>query len=267
MLKIVNTLSLCFLLISGCQSGAETPTADAAPVESTPVESAMDVLDKALAAHGGLDTWRSMGTLEYNIVKGDREEHHLIDLKTRSILHAGASYAFGSNGSEVWVSPTLEAYPGNARFANGLDFYFFGIPFVLADPGANREYLGQTTVNGASYETVKISFDAGTGASPDDYYIAHFDPESYQLSALLYTVTFRSQTPNEQYYARTYDAWEEVEGLLLPTQMTSYAWDSETRTTGEMYGSATFSDIKLSTESPDPAIFDVPQNAELALPE
>ena len=176
----------------------------------------MDAMDKALTAHGGLDTWRSMGTLEYNVVKGDREEHHLVDLQSRNILHAGTSYAFGYDGTDVWVSPTRDAYPGNPRFANGLDFYFFGIPFVLADPGTNREYLGQTSVNGAAYETVKISFDAGTGGSPDDYYIAHFDPESHQLHSLLYTVTFNAQTPNEQYYARMYDTWEEIEGLLLP---------------------------------------------------
>ena len=49
--------------------------------------------------------------------------------------------------------------------------------------------------------------------------------------------------------------------------MTAYAWDGETRTTGEMYRETTFSDIQLSTASPDPAIFAIPENAELALPD
>ncbi|MEM8484955.1 MAG: DUF6503 family protein [Bacteroidota bacterium] len=259
--KLSASIGLIFLLCAACQPAPDT--AEAEPPAST-VD--MDVLDKALAAHGGLDLWQSFGSLEYNIVKGEREEHHLIDLNNRKILHTGDGYIFGNNGQDVWVAPALDAYPGNPRFASGLDFYFFAIPFVLADPGSNREYLGQTTVNGESYETIKITFDAGTGASSNDYYIAHFDPTSYQLKFLLYTVTFMSQTANEQYYARAYDTWAAVDGLLLPTQMTSYAWDSETRTTGETYREAKFSDITLSTAQPSLDAFARPAEAEIAQP-
>ncbi len=248
---------LSLLIFAGCQ-----PTPDAAEAEAPPAP--MDALDKALAAHGGLDVWQSFGSLSYDILKRGREENHLIDLNSRKVLHTGNGYAFGSDGTDIWVSPALDAYGGNPRFANGLDFYFFAIPFVLADPGTNREYLGQTLVNGESYETIKITFDAGTGDSPDDYYIAHFDPASYQLRFLLYTATYMSQTPSEQYYGRTYDTWEEIDGLLLPTQMTAYAWDSETRTTGESYGSATFSNIRLATAPPSTATFERPADAEVA---
>lgn len=250
-------LLLCIAILAGCQVAEQ-----AAPASTLPT----DALDKALAAHGGLDVWQNQGSLSYTMVKGERTEQHLIDLKTRNILHSGDGYAFGFDGANVWVSPVADAYPGNPLFAKGLDFYFFAMPFVLADPGTIRESLGLTNFNGASYETMKISFEAGTGDSPDDYYIAHFDPATHQLRYLLYTVTFMSQTPNEQYYARAYDAWESIDGLLLPTKMTSYAWDSETRTTGETYREVFFSDIALATTQPAATSFAKPATAEIVQP-
>ena len=65
-----------------------------------------------------------------------------------------------------------------------MDFYFFGMAFVFADPGTNHESLGSVDINGEPFDAVKISFDAGTGASSDDYYIAHFDPQTHQNPAI-----------------------------------------------------------------------------------
>ncbi len=71
-------------------------------------------------------------------------------------------------------------------------FYFFGMPFVFADPGVKQEALGQKDFQGQKYDVIKITFAAGTGDAPDDYYIAYVDPASGQLKLSVYVVTYAS---------------------------------------------------------------------------
>ncbi len=256
------TVAAACVILAGCVQPTQE---EEAPKQDVPTATA-DILDKSLIAHGGLETWQSFGTLEYDITKGENEGHHLIDLKTRSTLQSGEQYVLGFDGENVWVSPDLDAFSGNPNFSVGLDFYFFGIPFVLADPGTNRELLGDVVFDGTTYEAVKISYNDGVGASAGDYYIAHFDKDTHLLKYLLYTVTYFSQEPNENYYARAYEEWEEVEGLLLPKRMAAYSWDNETRTLGEKRNEAVFNNITLETQQPDKSAFAKPDNAAFSMP-
>ncbi len=253
---------LC-LVMAGCEPSQNASQAEGSTGEAPAPSSVQDALDRGIAAQGGLATWHSYHTLEYEQVQGDRRVQHLIDLHTRKTLQTTEAYQFGYDGTDVWVAPNLDAFPGNPRFSNGLDFYFFAIPFVLADPGTNREHLGRVTVDGAEYEAVKISYDAGVGASPDDYYIVHFDPETHRLHLLLYTVTYRSQEPNENYNARVYEEWQEIGGLVLPRKMTSYRWNSEQRRLGEKRRETVYDNVRLSTEKPDATRFARPEGAEI----
>ena len=249
---------------TGCTYSSEhTQESTTASIEPVSITTAADALDKGIEAHGGLEKWSSFGALEYTVARGERSEHHLIDLHSRKTLQTGDSFQIGYDGTQVWITPGLDAYSGTPRFVNGLDFYFFAIPFVLGDPGTNREYLGRVQINDKEYEAVKVSYDAGTGASPDDYYIVHFDPETFQLEVLLYTATFYSQTPSESYNARVYEEWKDVEGLLLPTKIVSYKWDAEQRQLGEARGETMYKDITLSTQSPAPSVFAAPPDAEI----
>ena len=259
-------LIIVTLPLTGCtysDSPAESPNVQSTALVSTAEQ---DALDKSIAAHGGLDRWKSFGSLEYTVERRGRSEHHLIDLYSRRTLQTGESFQIGYDGTDVWVSPSLDAYAGNARFMNGLDFYFFAIPFVLADPGTHREYLGKVLINDEPYEAVKISYDDGVGASPDDYYIVHLDPETFQLKILLYTATFRSQTPSENYNARVYEDWKEINGLLLPTRMIAASWDAAERRLGESRGETLYTDITLTVTQPDPALFAPPTESEIAAP-
>ncbi|MBX2821277.1 MAG: hypothetical protein KTR29_16400 [Rhodothermaceae bacterium] len=237
------------------------------PVTPVVEQVEQDALDKSIEAHGGIDRWRSFGSLEFTFGRGDRVEQHHIDLHSRRTLITTDEYQIGYDGSDVWITPGLDAFSGSPRFMNGLHFYFFAIPFVLSDPGTNREYLGRVRINDQEYEAVKISYNDGVGASSDDYYIVHLDPETYEMSVLLYTATFRTQTPSENYNARVYEEWQEVDGLLLPKKIVSYRWDAEGRRLGDKRGEAFYSDIKLSKTSPEAALFAPPPDAEIDTPE
>ncbi len=271
---------ITFLLLSSCAKDTDTINADtkdaeasSAQVSSSPSTtdvadngSTADALERGIAAQGGLDLWRSYASLSFDIPRQQDTVHHVVDLWSRKTLQTTRNYQLGFDGEDVWVAPNLEAYSGNARFANGLDFYFFAIPFVLADPGANSEELGLMRIDDKEYEAVKISYDAGVGDSPTDYYIVHFDPETYRLTHLLYTATYFSGEPTENYNARVYGDWQEVDGLSLPGKISSYHWDGETRRLGEKRGETLFTQIELHKSPLDTGIFQKPEEAEVAPP-
>jgi hypothetical protein len=71
-----------------------------------------------------------------------------------------------------------------------------------------------------------MTFDPGTGDTPDDYYLLYIDPETHRLKATEYVVTYRAvlgegeeSTPP---HLLVYDQWTEVEGLTVPTHYTIY---------------------------------------------
>jgi len=181
-----------FLLVVIVLFGSACNTVKVKPQQAkvTPLPS---LLTKALTAHGGLANWQTMNTLEYTLERNQKPEQHLIDLQTRKVLLKHEDYQLGFDGQEVWISPNKEAFgKGSPRFYHNLYFYFYAIPFVLADPGVRYEVLPQKEIQGQLYNALKISYGAGIGDAPDDYYIAHFNTDTNLMEWLLYTVTYYS---------------------------------------------------------------------------
>ena len=177
-------------------------------------------LGKVFQKHGGMDAWRAMRTLSFN--KGD--EAHTADLWSRKTVINTPKYSLGYDGKNVWVSDTT-AYKGNAGFYYNLYFYFYAMPFVLADDGIIYQEAPSLKFQGKEYPGVKISYEANIGTSPDDNYIVYYNAETYQMEWLAYTVTFRSKKPSESYNLIKYGSWENVDGLLLPKKITWFKKD------------------------------------------
>lgn len=221
-----------------------------------------EVMKEALEANGGLENWSKMNTLEFSFPKGDAEELHQIDLPSRKVRINHPNYTVGYDGNEVWVSPNKEAFgSSSARFYHNLIFYFYAIPYVLTDPGINYEVLPDRELNGKTLSAIKVTFNDGVGDAPDDYYIAHFDKSNGEMYFLLYTVTYFSGEANERYGAIIYEDWEEYNGLKLPKTMKGYRYAADTL--GEQRYTRKFDDIKLSMESLDPTLFEMPAQAEI----
>lgn len=222
-----------------------------------------ELLTKFLEAHGGLDRWNSFGTLEYDIdgtLGRVKKEHQVIDLHTRKVLIEGDSFKIGMNGQEVWVTPSKETFGSmSPRFYHNLFFYFFSIPHVLADLGAIYEDMGEQTINDKTYRALKVSFDGNIGDAPDDFYIAHLDPETYQLEVLLYTVTYFSGEKSQRFNSLVYDKWQEVDGLIVPQYMAGYKF--EDGKTGDLRYESTFSNVTFKENTPNSSLFDIPEGA------
>ena len=254
----IIALSSVLMLLVACQNVEKT-------AENAVTAVAKVQLPKALAAgieaHGGMEQWQKMQTWAYTIERNEKPERHFIDLKTRKVLlKQEGVYTLGFDGKEVWVTPNKEAFgKGSPRFYHNLIWYFHAFPFVMTDPGINYEILPQKEVNGKMYDAVKISYNAGVGDAPDDYYIAHFDVETHQMYLLLYTVTYFQGKPGDKFSAIIFDDWKEVNGLLVPNKMKGFKYaDGEL---GEQRYTRDFTDIELSTTPADQAQFEMPVGA------
>ena len=230
-------------------------------------------IDRSVEAHGGLAKWQSFAAVEYDLTyerpKGEKRDHQLFDLRSRDGLITSQDYTLGASRGEVWIKPNLEALGGTPpRFYIWTPFYFFAMPFVFADPGAKQESLGRKTFQGQEYDVVKITYEAGTGDSPDDFYIAYIDADSGRLKLAVYVVTYpslRKGKPLEELeqHAIVFEEWQEADGLTVPKTASYYDWKNET-IEGEPLGTLRFANVQFYSVPPDAARFARPADAVVA---
>ena len=231
--------------------------------------SAFGQLDPCLKAHGGLAKWRSFAGVEYDLAFRSAKEHQLFDLRTRSGLITSDKYSLGTNGTEVWIKPGLDALGGTPpRFYMWTPFYFFGMPFVFGDPGAKLQSLGKKAFRGREYDAVRVTFAKGTGDTPDDYYVAYTDPATARLKLVYYVVTYPSMRKDRpvselEPHAIVFEKWQTADGLLVPKVAPFYKWTGS-GIEGEPLGQFEFSNVHFLTAPPDPAKFQKPPGAVVA---
>ncbi len=260
-----NYIIIAALLFQIACNPVETKTTEAtetsgnAPAE-TPKYPAF--FEEVLQAHGGLDNWRQLEAMEYQLTNNDNTETHIIDLKNRKDLVKGKDYTIGFDGAQVWVSPNKAAYPGkSARFYHNLFFYFYAIPYVLADPGVSYQQLDDITIQDKKYRVIETSFGDGVGDTPEDKYRMLINPETKQMEWLLYTVTYFDGKPSDKFNALKFEDYHEVNGLLFPKKLTGYKY--ENGQIGDARYSVTFDNLQLKKQQPDQKQFEKPENAEV----
>lgn len=261
-MKNLTVLAIILFIIS-CESPKKQEQTVVNETQDKTIESTdyPDLLDKFLDAHGGLDRWKSYGTLSYDLqgtLGREKQEHHIVDLNSRKVLIENDSFNIGMNGEQVWITPDKATFGKmSPRFYHNLFFYFFSLPYVLADAGAIYEDMGEQNIDGKNYRALKVSFEQGVGDASDDFYIAHLNPETYQLEVLLYTVTYFSGEKTQKFNSLLYKEWQDVDGLLVPAYMEGHKF--EDGKVGDLRYSSTFSNVSFNTDSPDQAMFEIPE--------
>lgn len=218
--------------------------------------------EKTLAFHGGLDNWNSFGTLKFDRISAGGVAEHVLDLKNRSelIKTEKSTLAFGTDG--YWTD-ALKPEEGEklkgVRFQRNLWFYFFGLPFVTADPGANQELLSDGTLKGEQYNRVKITFGENVGDAPDDQYILWLNKTSGKLKMINYSVTYgRGKSASENYNAIVFTEWQEANGFTVPKKFEGYQWSADTL--GDLRYQFEFANVSFEKQRPADDIFAAPEN-------
>ncbi len=238
--------------------------------KSTEMEENMEVsttdypesISKVLKAHGNLDQWNKMKTLKFTMQKENGAEVTTTDLKNRKSLIDMPNHTIGFDGTKVWLNKKEDTnYEGNPKFYYNLMFYFYAMPFVLADDGIIYEDIKPLEFEGKNYPGIKISYESGVGESPEDEYILYYDESTDQMVWLGYTVTYFSKKKEKEFHFIKYSEWQDINGLLLPETLTWYGYKNNLPT--EKQRDVKFMDVVLSEDKMNPEFFEKPEQAQV----
>lgn len=222
----------------------------------------MTSLERMLEAHGGIEQWRRQRSFTYTL-KGfplspqvAKPNTATVDLRNRHNRIEGTGFTVGFDGEKAWSIPGPEAIGLPPRFFTLGSFYFIGMPFVFADPGAIVEDMGMDQFRGNTYRVVQVRYEAGVGYSSADDFMVFIDPKTDRLALIHHSVTESTDIDRVTW---VFDDWQRVSGLYIPAKMTFYSgWNPEDPGKGASF---TVADAVLSTQPPDPAIYTPPSGA------
>jgi len=220
-----------------------------------------ETLLKVFAAHGGLESWKDKRVLSFTIPKLDKPETHTIDLFSRHEKIEMPEVTMGYDGKEFWLADEKRSYKGDPIFYHNLMFYFYSMPFVLGDDGIKYDIAEELVFEGKSYPGIKISYESGVGISSKDEYFLYYNPETFQMEWLGYTVTYRSGEKSDNIKWIRYNDWMEVDDLILPKSITWHAYeDSQIK---EPKNTVSFENVVLSEMAKPKTFFAIPENAQV----
>lgn len=245
MFKYLLSIVLIGLLVS-CKDQSAPASVAAPAMPEKPAIDYPDAIDKVFDNHGTLAKWKSMKAMSYDIVKEDGNETQMIDLHSRAERIKAPSFESGYDGKNYWVVADT-TYKGNPKFYTNLMFYFYAMPFVLADDGIVYTKVDPLTFEGVDYPGYRISYNAGVGISPEDEYFIHYDAKTNEMAWLGYTVTFFSGEKSEKISWIRYNDWKSINGLKLPNTMSWYK--SEEGKITEMRNTRKFANISVSDQA------------------
>jgi len=166
------------------------------------------------------------------------------------------------DGKNILLSPE-DANDKGARFDMFTWTYFFGLPYKLNDPGTKLELQDNRSLNNISHTTAKLTFEAGTGDAPDDWYIIYADPKTKLLQAAAYIVTYGSNgntaKAEEDPHAIHYKNFITVDNIPFATTWEFYGWTTEKGMTDKI-GEATITDIVFLED--EGLLFDNPKDSK-----
>lgn len=252
---------LSAFVLAGCILAA-----GAAPRPAAAQETTQDVVNAMIQAHGGMEAWESAPTVSFTDTwftpsgESRGSTRVLVDQQRRWAVLDGVedSSRVVWDGQRAWSLHYGAGAP--PRFVALLNYYFLNLPWLTQDPGVILGPPGKATLwdDPTEYTTIRMTFEPGTGDTPNDYYELYIDPETHRLAGCEYIVTYAALLPegmpHTPPHVLLYDGFTEVNGLLVPTGFTIYLEDHT------VYAICTVSDWSFSRPF-DPSLLEMPEDA------
>lgn len=248
---------LVTLLLFSCNENKTNETVENEETEIETVDKNYpENIANILEAHGGLDKWNEMKTLAFTMPSDDGNQVITTDLHNRRSLIETEKYKIGFDGNEAWVAQDSAYFNNDPTFYYDLMFYFYAMPFVLADDGINYSDVEPLNFEGNTYPGIKISYNSGVGASPEDEYILYYNADNNQMEWLSYTVTYFSKEKSDKFSYIKYDQWQDIDGVKLPKVLQWYNVENDSLTT--MRNERSFTSVKLTKDEMPEDMFTKP---------
>ena len=223
-----------FVLAAGCtqrETSHGTP-----PVQAALPLQGPQVVQDMVAAHGGLEAWRAAPTVtfrdEFQVPGQPAQASRVVVEQTarRAYLDMPDSSTIAWDGSQAWSTNWKSPLP--PRFLALLNYYFLNLPWLTQDTGVKLAEPAKGTLPGdpTEYVTVMMTFGAGVGDTPRDYYRLYIDPVRKRLKGCAYVITYKALLPEgmtaSPEHLLVYDEMATVGGLVVPTRYTIYENDA-----------------------------------------
>lgn len=225
-----------------------------------------DLSDQVARAHGGPELYSRPGVAGRLEVVSGGSPVLAGDLffepdtgRSRIDLAEGGRLIF--DGERAWVvRPSGEPFP-RARFHLLTWPYFISAPWKLGDPGVQLSPVDQRPLEGEMLPSARLTFERGVGDTPDDWYVVFADPETNELRALAYIVTYGTtvEEASEDPHVATYEQFVEVEGMRVPSLLRFWNWNENGGIQGPPIGRASFTEVSFR-EAPE-GFFRIPPTA------
>ena len=193
---------------------------------------AVAIADQVMVAMGGKDAWEKLPGLRWSFdvtvndtLRSSRREAwdrktdwYRVEGKTR----AGQPFCFmrslRSDEGRAWMDgksiegDSLQKLLKRAKSLWINDTYWLLMPYKLRDPGVTLQYAGDTTVAGATYDRVALSFE-NVGETPGDHYWVWVNRGNHRVER--WDMVLQSDQPPPKSY--TWEGWEQHGGLWFAT--------------------------------------------------
>ena len=262
MKKIVYLIMILALSVS-CKDKAADKSTDTDPemedaIDQTIADYPNDLV-KIFNAHGGLDAWNEMETLEFSVEKPGGYEITTTDLKDRYAFIELPEHTIGFNGENLWVKNQNDRkFNGDPETYYNYMFHLYAMPFLLADEGLTFAPIEALAYAGNSYPGFHVTFNNhGTAAIQEAN--VYYDASTHRMTWLSYQENNNNNGDGKHFIH--YSAWQEVEGILLPETMVWYA--SENNQPGNKKREVIVVSPMLTPVKMDMRVFAMPEEAEV----
>lgn len=204
------------------------------------------VVERMATAHGGVQRWKTVSTLQYDNVFFNPASGGNPWWVTRETTQLDSMHAFhewpldgatlGANRHEVWTRNWRQANP--PAFMSYFFFRFLSLPWLALDPSARLGLVGTASLPGRSgvFDTLRVTWDAAPlpGQTREDYFVLYVDQTSGLLQGYQYGIGYGAMLdllglpPERQVFGpvlRLHDAFIEVDGLVFPSRMRTGSLD------------------------------------------
>ena len=202
-------------------------------------------------AHGA-PAWRAHESVQTDITvdfMGNRLLDGIMTMTTdtgKVRIETSTGHVMVYDGQTAWLSPSSARVP-MVRFHLLTWPYFAAAPYKLDDPGSTLTPLGPLWLDAAEYDAAELTFDAGVGDTPDDWYVCYRDLETNRLAAMAYIVTYGStvEKAGEEPHAITYHDFQNVRGAVVAMTWKFWQWDREQGIHGDPIGEVRLANLRF----------------------
>ena len=205
----------------------------------------------------------------------DMEEAHMkSELLKNGVVCFNLDMTFGSNRSQmkIFTTPTSSAIrvdkkegPSTVvlngeiytdadstrwqseRFGVYTYQYFFMAPYKFSDKGTIWKKLPEQDMEGKPMEIAKLTFEAGTGDAPDDWYIVYADDNTNLVNYIGYIVTGGGRSiedAEKNAHAIKYSEYKTIDNIPFATKWEFFKYSS-TNGLGDKIGEGTIKNIEM----------------------